>query len=476
MHLRLRIVAFFCLGLTVQSAGAQTPGQNGKPVIASVDTNNQPTLTPATDLTLVNTNLGIGTATPAHKLDVVGQVNASGGLCIGGDCRSTWPAAGGSGSSPWTVSGTSVLYNAGNVGVGTSTPAFKLDVTGQVNAASGVCIAGDCRTSWATSTNPWTVSGTNVSYTAGSVEVLNTVKSSAGNDLYLNAGSANRDVFFQVNGTTLMTARGRTGSVGIGTMTPATKLHVIGDIRADETVTVGSSTAPGWFGGSAGNARYYGYSPLGIMMMNGVMNIHGGFISHFSDGATTGRSFIIGRTYDAVSYTPELVVDFKGNVGIGTVAPIQKLHVEGNVHVSGNISAKFQDVAEWVDASEELSAGTVVAIDEDAINEVRQSIRGYESSVAGVVSPQPGIVLGEAGAGRLLIAHTGRVRVKVDASYGAIRAGDLLVTSETAGHAMRSTPVQIGGISIHRPGTVIGKALESLAAGRGEILVLIALQ
>jgi hypothetical protein len=66
--------------------------------------------------------------------------------------------------------------------------------------------------------------------------------------------------------------------------------------------------------------------------------------------------------------------------------------------------------------------------------------------------------------------------VKVDASYGAVAIGDLLVTSATPGHAMRSVPVELGGVPVHRPGTLIGKALEPLAEGRGEILVLLMLQ
>jgi hypothetical protein len=41
---------------------------------------------------------------------------------------------------------------------------------------------------------------------------------------------------------------------------------------------------------------------------------------------------------------------------------------------------------------------------------------------------------------------------------------------------MKSVPVDLGGISIHRPGTIIGKALEPLASGVGEILVLLSLQ
>ena len=68
------------------------------------------------------------------------------------------------------------------------------------------------------------------------------------------------------------------------------------------------------------------------------------------------------------------------------------------------------------------------------------------------------------------------MRVQVDASYGAVRAGDLLVTSPTPGVAMRSHPVEIGGIAVHRPGTLLGKALEPLAEGQRDILVLLTLQ
>ncbi|MEK6325150.1 MAG: hypothetical protein AABN33_26215 [Acidobacteriota bacterium] len=70
----------------------------------------------------------------------------------------------------------------------------------------------------------------------------------------------------------------------------------------------------------------------------------------------------------------------------------------------------------------------------------------------------------------------GRVRVKVDATNAPIRVGDLLVTSDKEGIAMRSLPLDLGGTPIHRPGTLIGKALEPLEKGTGEILVLLSLQ
>jgi hypothetical protein len=86
------------------------------------------------------------------------------------------------------------------------------------------------------------------------------------------------------------------------------------------------------------------------------------------------------------------------------------------------------------------------------------------------------LILGEPRENAVLVATTGRVKLKVDATRGAIRVGDLLVTSNKAGVAMKSRPINIGGTRIHRPGTIIGKALEPLAKGEGEILVLLSLQ
>lgn len=175
-----------------------------------------------------------------------------------------------------------------------------------------------------------------------------------------------------------------------------------------------------------------------------------------------------------------------GAVAIGFSSLLQttdKLQVNGDVHVYGtltgtNVKAQFQDVAEWVPASDDIPAGTVVVLDPARANHVLESSHSYDETIAGVVSAQPGIILGDEGkpGSRVKVATTGRVKVKVDARTSPIRIGDLLVTSDFPGTAMRSERIDVGGVRIHRPGTVIGKALEPLAAGEGEILVLLSLQ
>lgn len=105
-----------------------------------------------------------------------------------------------------------------------------------------------------------------------------------------------------------------------------------------------------------------------------------------------------------------------------------------------------------------------------------QSQEAYDKRVAGVISGagdyKPGIVLDkrESSANRQPIALLGKVFCKVDAQFGAIEVGDMLTTSPTPGHAMKtSDPFQAFG-------AVIGKALRPLIEGRGLIPILIALQ
>ncbi|HEY0158876.1 MAG TPA: hypothetical protein VGF28_16450 [Thermoanaerobaculia bacterium] len=211
-------------------------------------------------------------------------------------------------------------------------------------------------------------------------------------------------------------------------------------------------------GANAAGNRYFGF-----------VNSGGDYIGFFSP------TYMV---FQVPNSTRQMLVDATG-VTIGSNAADQnvRLTVNGAIDVKGNIAAKYQDVAEWVPAFGAPVPGTVVILAENAVNHVTMSNTAYDTRVAGVVSYQPGVILGEPGADKVQVATTGRVKVKVDASAaGGIKVGDLLVTSDKPGVAMKSVPVDIAGIKLHRPGTVVGKALEPLEKGEAEILVLLSLQ
>ncbi|HEV2705338.1 MAG TPA: hypothetical protein VGV59_05410 [Pyrinomonadaceae bacterium] len=305
------------------------------------------------------------------------------------------------------------------------------------------------------------------------------------------------------------------GNVGIGTAAPASVLDVLG--TSGVTVRTGGASAgvsifdrpsvPGdqlVFQGNKGNYSVlnvatknanFGTEKIAGLAMWTVENTytpdatqfqlqnspaHGGviFTQKFGTGAQGDKKVSFQTAWNQMSTPTQLVLDTNGNVGVGTATPAAnaKLHVAGNIIVDGNINAKYQDVAEWVPSTQKLTAGMVVVLDAERNNHVLASETSYDTRVAGVISAQPGLSLGEAGEGKVLVATTGRVKVRVDATRAPVRIGDLLVTSDVAGVAMKSEPVEVGGRKMHAPGTIIGKALEPLEKGTGEILVLLSLQ
>jgi hypothetical protein len=100
---------------------------------------------------------------------------------------------------------------------------------------------------------------------------------------------------------------------------------------------------------------------------------------------------------------------------------------------------------------------------------LRPCSRARDTRVAGVLVSRKDPPFGQTGA-RGTVASVGPIPCRVDATFGAIKTGDLLTTSRTRGHAMKA------GNPKRAVGAILGKALESLPRGRGTIRVLITLQ
>jgi hypothetical protein len=173
-------------------------------------------------------------------------------------------------------------------------------------------------------------------------------------------------------------------------------------------------------------------------------------------------------------------IGLKKNDGTQTITLTADHNGEGRITTQVLQITGGSDLSEQFDintAEHALEPGMVVSIDPQQPGELRLSTQAYDPTVAGVVSGaggvKPGMLMGQVGTaadGKHPVALTGRVYCQVDASYGAIRPGDLITTSDTPGHGMK--------VNDHgqAQGAIIGKAMTTLKSGKGLVLVLVSLQ
>jgi subtilisin family serine protease len=141
----------------------------------------------------------------------------------------------------------------------------------------------------------------------------------------------------------------------------------------------------------------------------------------------------------------------------------------GNACADGSWNAGGADVAEYIAVSEPVEPGDVVELDPHNPKYYRKARAAYSPLVAGVISTQPGVVLGARtqSEGRALLALLGRVPVKATTENGPINLGDLLTSASKPGYAMRCES------AVQCEGAIIGKALEALNEGEDVILMLV---
>lgn len=166
-----------------------------------------------------------------------------------------------------------------------------------------------------------------------------------------------------------------------------------------------------------------------------------------------------------------------GDVVVGSASGGTSRIVTPVIQITGgsDLSEQF-DVATVGDVVP--TPGMVVCIDPRNPGKLIPSTRAYDRTVAGVISGangvKTGMMMGQHGTaadGAHAVALTGRVYVMVQAGDEAIEPGDLLTTSDAPGCAMK--------VSDHdaAQGAILGKAMTRLEAGeRGMVLVLVSLQ
>jgi hypothetical protein len=159
---------------------------------------------------------------------------------------------------------------------------------------------------------------------------------------------------------------------------------------------------------------------------------------------------------------------------------VARIDQDGKGYFNGGTTSSGADVAEAFEVKGNRFAyepGDVLIISQSSDRTVEKSGTPYSALVAGVYATRPGLLLTERNAtddqlqDLVPMGVIGVIPTKVCLEGGAIKRGDLLVTSSVAGVAMKGDPDKV------KVGQVIGKALQDYtSSGVGKINVLVSVK